>query len=132
MEILSQAGATAASANDIVMIEFVWTMREAIVDAFIGIMNGLKDDPAPFQPYVAGIMNFLKTCWNDEDRTDQFATSALGLIGDFGETYRASVSESLMQDWVQQAIAYGRQRGSSKQARTNAAYAQKAIKALSK
>ena len=44
MEILSQAGATAAQSNDIAMIEFVWTMREAIVDAFIGIMNGLKAD----------------------------------------------------------------------------------------
>ena len=42
MDILSQAGATAASANDVSMIEFVWTMREAIVDAFIGIMNGLR------------------------------------------------------------------------------------------
>lgn len=42
MQILSQAGSTAAGANDYAMIEFVWTMREAIVDAFIGIMNGLK------------------------------------------------------------------------------------------
>lgn len=44
MEILSQAGATAAAANDTAMLEFVWTMREAIVEAFIGIMNGLKGD----------------------------------------------------------------------------------------
>lgn len=44
MEILSQAGSTAAQANDIAMIEFVWTMREAIVEAFIGIMNGLRSN----------------------------------------------------------------------------------------
>lgn len=42
MGILSQAGATAASSNDPAMMEFVWTMREAIVEAFIGILNGLK------------------------------------------------------------------------------------------
>jgi hypothetical protein len=30
-----------------------------------------------------------------------------------------------MQEWVQHAIAYGRQRGVSKQAKTNALYAQK-------
>jgi len=42
MEILSQAGATTADSNDMAMVEFVWTMRESIVDAFIGIMNGLK------------------------------------------------------------------------------------------
>jgi importin subunit beta-1 len=80
---------------------------------------------APFHMYVGGIMNFLHTCWRDEDRTDQFATSALGLIGDFGETYGGTVSEFLLQEWVGQAIASARQRGSSKQARTNAAYAQK-------
>lgn len=42
MEILSQAGSTAAQANDVAMIEFVWTMRECIVEAFISILNGLK------------------------------------------------------------------------------------------
>ena len=70
-------------------------------------------------------MNFLRTCWADEERTDQFAASTLGLIGDFGDTYKAAVRDEIMQDWVQSAIAYGRQRGASKQARTNAAYAQR-------
>lgn len=70
-------------------------------------------------------MGFLRSCWADEDRTDQFAVSTLGLIGDFGDTYKTAVRDELMQEWIQQAIAYGRQRGASKQARTNAAYAQK-------
>lgn len=79
----------------------------------------------PFQQFVPGIMTFLRQCWNDEERTDQFSVSTLGLIGDFGDTYKAAVREELMQDWVQQAINYGRQRGVSKQAKTNALYAQK-------
>ena len=70
-------------------------------------------------------MGFLSTCWNDDERTDQFSVSTLGLIGDFGDTYKAAVRDAIMQDWVQSAIAYGRQRGASKQARTNASYAQK-------
>lgn len=70
-------------------------------------------------------MGFLRTCFADEERTDQFVTSSLGLIGDFGVTYKQSVQEDLMQEWVQEAITHGRQRGSSKQSRTNAAYAQK-------
>jgi importin subunit beta-1 len=60
-----------------------------------------------------------------EDRTDQFATATLGLIGDFGETYGKQVKDVLMEEWVVSAIAYGRQRGASKQARRNATYAQK-------
>lgn len=70
-------------------------------------------------------MGFLASCWNDDERTDQFSVSSLGLIGDFGDTYESSVRDVLMQEWVQGAISYGRQRGASKQARTNAAYAQK-------
>jgi importin subunit beta-1 len=50
MEILSQAGATTANPDDMAMVEFVWTMRESIVDAFIGIMNGLKIGDREFSP----------------------------------------------------------------------------------
>lgn len=53
MDILSQAGATAAAANDTAMLEFVWTMREAIVDAFIGIMNGLKSSNRKSPPSLS-------------------------------------------------------------------------------
>jgi importin subunit beta-1 len=70
-------------------------------------------------------MGFLASCMADQERTDAFCTSTLGLIGDFGDTYKRSVRDDLMQEWVQGAIAYGRQRGASKAARTNAAYAQK-------
>ncbi|BEI86947.1 hypothetical protein CcaverHIS002_0702930 [Cutaneotrichosporon cavernicola] len=133
MAILSQAGATTASSNDLALNEFVWTMREAIVDAFIGIMNGLKaGDPAPMLPYVGGIMTFLQGCMSEEDRTEDFITNTLGLIGDFGDTFKGTVRDVLCTEWVQMAIAVGRQRGASKQSRTNAAYAQKTIKELSK
>ena len=131
MDILSQAGSTALPPDDFVMIDFIWTMREAIVDAFIGIMNGLRSEPAPFQPYVAGILGFLRTCWGDRDRGEAFMTSTLGLIGDFADTYKGAVKNEVMQDWIQEAIGQGRQRRNSKQTRTNAAYAQKAIKELS-
>jgi importin subunit beta-1 len=80
---------------------------------------------SPFLQYVPGIMGFLRTCMAEEDRTDQFATATLGLIGDFGETYKKQVQEVLMEEWVQSAIGYGRQRGASKAARRNATYAQK-------
>lgn len=133
MNILSQAGSTSASANDLALNEFVWTMREAIVDAFIGIMNGLKAaDPTPFLQFVPGILGFLRTCLAEEDRTEEFVTSSLGLIGDFGDTYKAAVRDELNAEWIQTAIQIGRQRGASKHSRTNAAYAQKTIRDLSK
>ncbi|KAL7418539.1 karyopherin Kap95 [Cryptotrichosporon argae] len=133
MGILSQAGATTVTPNDSSINEFLWAMREAIVDAFIGILNGLKSaDPAPFVPYVAGILGFVRMCFQDEDRTEEFVTGALGLIGDFADTYKGQIKGELLQDWVQGAVALGRARGMSKQSRTNAAYAQKSIREATK
>lgn len=70
-------------------------------------------------------MGFLQNCSADEERTDAFSTSLLGLIGDFADIYKRDVRNELLQEWVQQAIQYGRQRGSSKSARSNAGYAAK-------
>ncbi len=70
-------------------------------------------------------MSFLKSCLEDEERTEAFIVSTLGLIGDFGDTFKASVRDQLLTEWVQKAIATGRARGASKQSRTNAAYAQR-------
>jgi importin subunit beta-1 len=70
-------------------------------------------------------MVFLAGCFRDEEKTDSFVTSLLGLIGDFGDTYKGQVRDDLMQEWIQEAIQYGRQRGASKSARNNSQYAQK-------
>lgn len=88
-------------------------------------VRDVNDIATPFLQYVPGIAGFLRTCMSEDERTDQFATATLGLIGDFGETYKAQVRDVLMEEWVQSAIAYGRQRGASKQCRRNASYAQK-------
>lgn len=80
---------------------------------------------AAFQPYVSPIMGFLRTCFADPDRTEEFCISAVGLIGDFGDTYKAAVKNELLQDWVPAAITYVRQVRGSKQARQNASYAQR-------
>jgi importin subunit beta-1 len=49
----------------------------------------------------------------------------LGLIGDFGDTYKSAVRDDLLQDWVTKAIQEGRGRGSTKYSKSAAAYAQK-------
>lgn len=70
-------------------------------------------------------MGFLSSCWSDEEHTEQFAASSLGLIGDFGDTYKTAVRDALMQEWVQIALGSVRQKGTMKLARINALYAQK-------
>ena len=141
MDILSQAGSTTAPAADIAMLDFVWQMREAIVDTFTSILSGIKDQqrecsgrcpssngadfPAQaFKPYVSGIVSFLRNCWVDEEKTDAFCASLINLLGDFGDTYRRDVRDELMQEWVQDAVAYGRSGKGSRSAKDGAAYLQ--------
>ncbi|XAO21794.1 hypothetical protein I312_100550 [Cryptococcus bacillisporus CA1280] len=133
MAILSQAGSTSAPAGDEAMMDFVQTMRESIVDAFIGIMNGFKDSEAGIMlPYAPGILSFLQTCWADEDRSEGFCSASLGLIGDFASAFKNNIKDQITQNWIQEAITSGRSRNASKQSKTNAAYAQHAIKELLK
>jgi importin subunit beta-1 len=45
MSMLSQAGAIQVDASqDLAMSDFIWQMREAIADAFVGIVNGYQSD----------------------------------------------------------------------------------------
>ncbi len=44
MSMCSQAGAIQADPGDMIMGDFMWTMRESIIDAFIGIVNGYQSD----------------------------------------------------------------------------------------
>nr|ODO01077.1 importin subunit beta-1 [Cryptococcus depauperatus CBS 7855] len=137
MSILSQAGSTTAPPGDEAMIDFVQMMREAIVDAFIGIMNGLGDSESKslvliIRDYVPGILSFLETCWADKERSEGFCAASLGLIGDFASAFKADIRDQITQTWVQEAITAGRTRTASKQSKANAAYAQHAIKELLK
>jgi hypothetical protein len=77
-----------------------------------------------FKPYVSGIVGFLRNCWLDEERTDAFCASLINLLGDFGDTYRRDVRDELMQEWVQDAVAYGRSGKGSRSAKDGAAYLQ--------
>jgi importin subunit beta-1 len=127
MGLLSQGATGVSGQADVVDQEFFASMREALVDAFAGILAGLRGvngDPAPFQQYVSGIMQFIQTFYADPAHTKDFLSSSLGLIGDMGETFGGAVRDSMAQDFVQEMVREGRDKRMSKSVRNNAAYAQ--------
>lgn len=69
-------------------------------------------------------MGFLETCMNDDDRTDAFVSSALGLIGDFADAFKSQIRDELLKPWVGMQISYGKGKGYPKATRANAKYAQ--------
>jgi importin subunit beta-1 len=127
MTTLGQAGSIVPSAD--MDPDFVWQMRESIVQAVTEILGGLSgSNEAAFGQYVGPFLGFLQTCFADEQCTEEFVTGALGLIGDMAKTFKGSDLRGLFtQDWVKGAIAKGRVRGATKLSRGNAAYAQKWI-----
>lgn len=49
MQILNQAGQASVEAGDAVMAEFVWSMRESIIEAFVGILSAFRGERKYFQ-----------------------------------------------------------------------------------
>ncbi|RXK37577.1 importin subunit beta-1 [Tremella mesenterica] len=132
LSIMAQAGSVTASPDDTELLEFVWAMRESIIDCAIGIFNGIKGMHLnTFKNHVVEMVNFSKHCYSDPTCTETFLASMLGLIGDLAKEFPEARNE-LREEWVQRAISQGRVRGSSKRTRANAAYAAKTIRELQK
>lgn len=132
MSMLSQAGAIQVDASqDMAMSDFIWSMRESIADAFVGIVNGYARDPSPLAPYVGGLIGFIQKYTADEDATDNFVRSGMNLLGDLATSFKNTPSKELFQtEGVLQTIQQARAQGRTKNTLTAVKYAKASIKAL--
>jgi importin subunit beta-1 len=80
---LLQASSTVAPEDDDEMIDYVNVLREGILEAYTGIVQGLKDSNRAeiLMPYVESIMGFLEFVNNDENIDVAVINKAVGLIG---------------------------------------------------
>ncbi|KAJ9090905.1 hypothetical protein QFC20_007788 [Naganishia adeliensis] len=129
MGMLSQAGQVKADASsDMAMQEFVWAMRESITEAFTGILSGFRENPAPFAPYVSGVLNFIAVTSADEEVSDSYIRSCLNLLGDMASVYGSQIQDQLLQPQVTRMLGDGKKRGVSKSTQQAYKYARKSIK----
>ncbi|KAJ9095333.1 hypothetical protein QFC21_005699 [Naganishia friedmannii] len=129
MGMLSQAGQVKAdTSSDIAMQEFVWSMRDSITEAFTGILSGFRENPAPFAPYVSGVLNFIAATSADEEVSDNYLRSCLNLLGDMASVYGSQIQDQLLQPQVTRMLGDGKKRGVSKSTQQAYKYARKAIK----
>ena len=77
------------------MADYVNSLREGILEAYTGIVQGLKADgkSALLAPYIEGIFKFLHNISMDENRTDGVARGAIGLLGYFFGRWSASSTD---------------------------------------
>ena len=80
---LMQAAQTTAPDHDEELIEYVNQLREGILEAYAGIIQGLQDGNQAdiILPYIQSIMMFLETLANDTTRDFEVIGKAAGLLG---------------------------------------------------
>ncbi|AOW03955.1 armadillo-type protein [Yarrowia lipolytica] len=88
-------------------LDFVANLRERIIDAFVGIVTGLRDYPALFAPYVPTLFNFLSKVAVDPllAPVESVARSVVGIIGDVATMYPGGdFKEAYTKPWVLEFI----------------------------
>ncbi len=72
------------------MIDYLNELRESVLEAYTGIIQGLKGEtvstnPAPelqlVQPHIPHIVAFITTVAQDSERSDGSVAASAGLIG---------------------------------------------------
>jgi importin subunit beta-1 len=80
---LLQASGTQAPDDDEEMIDYINTLREGILEAYTGIVQGLKDGNKVeiLLPYIEAIFGFIELLHNDQNKDNSVLSKAIGLTG---------------------------------------------------
>jgi len=110
---LMQASQTQAAEDDEEMIDYVNQLREGILEAYTGIIQGLKDGGSvdSIASYILAIMQFLEVCDRPENQDHYVLGKAAGLIGDIANAFGPSLKEHLNKQYIQDILNVAYQNG---------------------
>lgn len=98
MQMLLQASNAQVDRSDYDMVEYLGELRESVLEAYTGIIQGLKgasgevrSDVALVEPHVPAIVNFMITVAVEPERTDGHMSVIAGLAGDLCTVFGARV-----------------------------------------
>jgi importin subunit beta-1 len=107
--LLMQASAADADQADDEMIEYINLLRESIVEAYIGIINGLADGKRLdlMGPYMPSLFQFLHKIASDENRDEALVSKVIGLIGDIAREMGPAVKDMINQPFIASLLQEG-------------------------
>ncbi len=112
---LLQAAQTRAPDDDDDLIDYVNMLREGILEAYTGIIQGLKDGNRTdlILPYVDAIMGFLEMLASDRknDYDNEVLSKAVGLVGDIGSSLGPQIKEQIRRPYVTELLKEGHATG---------------------
>ncbi|KAG7885397.1 hypothetical protein KL936_005347 [Ogataea polymorpha] len=98
--------------------DYILSVKEAVLDTYVGIVTGLHDYPDALQPYTLQIATFLMQVYHNQAMcsSESVCRSAVGLLGDLAQIFSdGRLRELYQQDWVGEFI---------KKTRTNQRFSQ--------
>ncbi|KAG5653924.1 hypothetical protein H0H81_009281 [Sphagnurus paluster] len=103
MGVLRQAGGVEPNPLDYDLVDYVVQLREGILEAYTGIVTGLKktEKVSLLLPHSPSILELIQRCLTDEERTDSLMRLSFGLLGDLADSFPGGqLKQLLLNNWV--------------------------------
>mmetsp|Transcript_18596 Transcript_18596/g.53763 ORF Transcript_18596/g.53763 Transcript_18596/m.53763 type:complete len:861 (-) Transcript_18596:182-2764(-) len=109
MMLLMQASSTRVPDDDDDLIEYFNQLRESILEAYVGIVQGLRDGNVlnQFMQYVPNVLQFIDHIANDPNRDDFVLSKAIGLVGDLAQVMGPQIRDQINKPFVAKLLADG-------------------------
>lgn len=109
MMLLMQASSAKPPEDDEDLIEYFNLLRESILEAYVGIVQGLRDGNLLNQlmQYVPSVVQFLEELANDPNRDDFVLGKAIGLVGDLAQALGPQIRDQINKEFVAKILAAG-------------------------
>ena len=107
MNICTEAASIEPQDGSLETIDYVFTVRESVLDCFVGITAGFSDQPEKLYPVVGGILQYIQKVALDPHMasTESVARSATGLLGDIAAMYPQGQFKPYFEaEWVTEFI----------------------------
>ncbi|CAH9111887.1 unnamed protein product [Cuscuta epithymum] len=87
------------SGADDEMIEYTNLLRNGILEAYSGILQGFKNSPKThlLSPYAPHILQFLDSIYMEKDMDDAVTKTAIGVLGDLADTLGSNAGSLIQQ-----------------------------------
>jgi importin subunit beta-1 len=135
---LKQASQAQVDRSDYDMIDYLNELREGCLEAYAGIIQGLKgegtsNNPAPeltmVQPHVVYIVQFITVVSQDSDHSGGTIAACAGLIGDLCAAFGGNMLSLLDVEPISELLTQGR-RSKTQKTKTLSQWATKEIRKL--
>ncbi|KAF5314247.1 hypothetical protein D9619_011781 [Psilocybe cf. subviscida] len=103
MGVLREAGSVEPNPLDYDLVDYVGQLREGILEAYTGIVTGLKSTAKAslLLNHAQSILDLVQRCLADEERSDALMRLSYGLIGDLAESFAGGQLKQLfLQPWL--------------------------------